>query len=71
MTELPEIVWDPIKKRYAGYLFMHGDNQFLGYYQTPEDAAQGRTAAALCYINDFVTRPEEPANLSQRYPRDV
>lgn len=71
MAEQPEIVWDPIKKRYAAYLFMYGDNQFLGYFQTPEDAARGRTAAAHFYVQDFLDHSEDNLRSTERYPRDV
>ena len=66
MTEKPDIIWDPIKKRFKAYLLMHGDYQFLGYFQTPEDAAQARTASAWLYVQDFVT---QDLDANCRYPR--
>jgi non-ribosomal peptide synthetase component E (peptide arylation enzyme) len=66
MTEKPDIIWDPIKKRFKAYLLMHGDYQFLGYFQTPEDAAQARTASAWLHVQDFAG---ERSSSSHRYPR--
>jgi hypothetical protein len=49
-----DIVWDEIKKRYRAYLFMDGEQKFLGYFQTPEDAAMGRRQQAYLYIQEFL-----------------
>jgi hypothetical protein len=43
-----------IKKRYRAYLFMDGEQKFLGYFQTPEDAAMGRRQQAYLYIQEFL-----------------
>lgn len=51
--EQPDIVWDEIKKRFKAYLFMHGQRQFLGYFQNPEDAAMARKQSAHLYIQEF------------------
>ena len=66
MTEKPDVIWDPIKKRFKAYLLMHGDYQFLGYFQTPEDAYQARTAAGWLHVQDFAHHRPDPA---VRYPR--
>jgi hypothetical protein len=49
-----DIVWDEIKKRFKAYLFMDGERKFLGYFQTPEDAAMGRRQQAYLYIQEFL-----------------
>jgi len=63
MTE--DVAWDYVKKRYRAYLYMYGDRQFLGYFQTPEDAYMARTASAWCYVHDFLC----PESNEGRYPR--
>jgi len=66
MTDCPDIAWDQIKKRFKAYLLMHGDYQFLGYFQTPQDAYQARTASAWLHVQDFACdRPDS----THRYPR--
>jgi len=69
MTDFEDVVWDPIKKRYRAYLYMHGDRQLLGYFQTPEDAYKGRTQSAWFYVNDFLHYANGAPSASERYPR--
>lgn len=52
-TEQPDIVWDQVKKRFRAYLTQHGKRQFLGYFQTPEDAAMARKQSAHIHVDSF------------------
>jgi len=69
MTDTDDIVWDSIKKRYRAYLNMHGDRQFLGYFQTPEDGYKARTASAWLHVYDFADYTDDTPQRIERYPR--
>ena len=49
----PDIIWDEIEKKYRAYLFMNGRHQFLGYFQSFDDACMARTQSAWCFVEEF------------------
>ena len=52
----PDIVWDPIKKRFNAHLLMDGEHVYIGSFQSLEDAAQARTASAWAFIASFANQ---------------
>lgn len=52
----PDIVWDPIKKRFNAHLLMDGEHVYIGSFQSLEDAAQARTASAWAFIACFANQ---------------
>jgi hypothetical protein len=49
----PDIVWDPIKKRFNAHLLMDGDHVYIGSFRSVEDAAQARTSSAWAFVSCF------------------